>query len=206
MSALFLVTGLGRSGTTFAHKLFTKLGHPCLHEHQYSPVNHGPLVRSESSWLAVPFLDQVPETVPVLRVIRNPYLIVRSAYQRAFLTEVEHHPHAAFVAKHAPPVTAPEDHLARCIRWVALWDEPMDHRYTPLMRVDGSALHLASAVGAAIRRPVTDDVVGRMAARLGNQVNTNDPALKLGGPTREDIDRHPDGALIRERAERFGYL
>lgn len=204
MTRPFLITGCGRSGTTWAAALFRKLGYPCLHEHQFSPVMHGPLRKSESSWLAVPYLHIIPASTPILRVMRDPYAVTQSAYARAFLSDPEGHLYARFVDKHRPDITAPKDHLARAIRWAALWDEPVADRLHAVL-FTGSLSSAALCIGHATDALVPTSKILSVMQGLGNQVNTNDPVLKLDVPSREDIDAHPDGHLIRTRAAEFGF-
>lgn len=204
MTRSFLITGCGRSGTTWAAALFRKLGYPCLHEHQFSPVMHGPLRESESSWLAIPYLDTLPARTPILRIMRDPYAVTQSAYARAFLSDPEGDPYDRFVAKHRPDITAPRDRLARAIRWVALWDEPVaDRRHAALFTGSPSSAKLG--IGHATNARVPISKVLSVMQELGTQVNTNAPALKRGIPSRGDIGAPPDGHLIRTRAAEFGF-
>lgn len=158
---LLLVTGCGRSGTKWASQLFG-----CRHESQFTPTRHGPLVESESSWLAVPYLEHLPSDTQIIRVIRNPYHVVASALRRAFLAHPEANRYGAFAVEHCPPVADAADHLGRVIRWVAHWDVPLDGYPHAVLQVDG-----------------------RRADRAARQV----------------VDGHPDGHLIHDRAERWGY-
>lgn len=204
MTRPFLVTGCGRSGTTWAARALSQLGLPCLHEFQFSPVQHGPLARSESSWLAVPYLDELPTGTPVVRIMRDPYAVVRSAYARAFLSQPDANLYARFVARHRPDITRPGDHLARVIRWVALWDRPLDHHATHTLYT-GDVGSLARTLGVLSGETVSALAVLDVVERLGSRVNTNDPVVKLDVPSREAIDAHPDGSLIRARARQFGF-
>lgn len=158
-----LVTGCGRSGTGWAARM---LG--CHHEKQYTPTRHGPLIERESSWLAIPYLDELPDSAAVIRVIRNPYNVVASALRRNFLADPEANPYGRFAVEHCPRIGDADDHLGRVIRWVAFWDAPLD-------LVEHAALHVD---GHNIERP---------------------PNVAL-------IDGHIDGHLIRDRAERWGYM
>src|SRR3546814_7530220 len=49
MTAPFLITGCGRSGTAWAAALFTELGYPCGHEVQFAYDRTAPLTASERS-------------------------------------------------------------------------------------------------------------------------------------------------------------
>jgi len=65
----FVVTGSGRSGTTYAARLFTALGVECGHEAVFRVdtsrfTGFGPYV-GDASWLAVPFVASLPDDVRV---------------------------------------------------------------------------------------------------------------------------------------------
>lgn len=77
----FVVTGTARSGTAYAAMLLSGLGLRIGHEDVF-----GPRTRSfdgwqgqdgDSSWLAAPFLDQLPDAL-VLHQLRHPLKVVRS--------------------------------------------------------------------------------------------------------------------------------
>jgi len=197
----FLITGCGRSGTGWAAALFTALGHPCGHEEQFSYDRHGPLVQSESSWLAVPYLDSLPADTTVLRIMRDPYLVVQSIVAKGFLGRGD--AYDEFVASHRPDIVEPSSHLGRAIRYVALWDEPLEG--CNLMRVDANTHRTTGAARNATGARLSRSDVGRVRAALGTEVNAEPANRWFVAPSREEIAADPDGYLIWDRAERFGY-
>lgn len=198
----FLIAGCGRSGTKWAAELLTALGYPCGHEEQFSYDREGPLTASESSWLAVPHLDSVPPSTRILRVMRDPFKVVQSAMAKGFLLDMAD-PYAVFVALHRPDIALGRNHLARVIRYVALWDEPLDSRN--ILRVDGNTHTITGAVRYATADPVSRGDVGSARKAVSTSTNTTDPALRLPAPTVDQIEDDRDGDLITARAERFGY-
>lgn len=202
MSSPFLITGCGRSGTGWAAALFTTLGHPCTHEGQFTWNKTGPLMSGESSWLAVPHLALLPRNTPVLRIMRDPYAVVQSIMARGFLR------HGAdifdgYVEHHRPDIFASPTHLGRAIRYVALWDEPLEGEN--LLRVDGTTHRITGAMRYATGARLSRADVGRARTTLGTAVNTTPQRFLLPTPTIDQIENHPDGALIFARAQRFGY-
>lgn len=210
MTAPFLVTGCGRSGTAWAAALFTALGYPCEHEAAFRPAAlngpayplfEGGLAQSESSWLAVPYAHRLPEETPVLRLMRNPYYVVQSAMGKGFLTDMED-PYAAFVTRHRPDITFTPDPLGRVIRWVALWDETLygvDH-LTFQIETD----NVARAVEYVTGDRLPDEVVQDALVRVGEQRNPGG-GPQYPRPSLDDILNHPDAVLLAQRARRFGY-
>jgi hypothetical protein len=197
----FLITGCGRSGTAWAASLFTALGYPCGHEEAFSRDRDGPLTESEASWLAVPYLDSLPEGTPVLRIMRDPYKVVQSIIAKGFLSRDDDYD--KFVARHRPDIVSPSTHLGRAVRYVALWDEPLAG-YN-VLRAEGSAHVTTGAVRYATGDRVSRSDVGQVCRAVGVEVNATPIEERFAVPTREEIDADPDALLIRMRAERFGY-
>lgn len=207
MTAPFLITGCGRSGTGWAAALFTTLGYPCGHEAAFNPATRGSaeaaenLARPDSSWLAVPYAHRLPEGTPVIRVMRNPYAVVRSAVARGFLADMSG-PYERYVQRHRPDITLAPDHLGRVIRWVGLWDEPLydvDHYVLPIETGDA-----ARAIEYATSEPLPGEVVQDALVLVGNSVNTNISPRRTT-PSLGRILDHPDAVLLAQRARRFGY-
>lgn len=204
MTAPFLITGCGRSGTGWAAALFTALGYPTGHEAVFGPDGPGAFHQPDSSWLAVPYAAQVPAGTPLLRIMRDPHEVIMSALAKGFLADLDD-PYARYVRAFRPSITSPGDHLTRVIRWVALWDSPLDGLGHTVLRSDGGLEHQASAVDFATRTLHDRGMIANAMVLVGNRVNTS----RAGEPdpvSREWLATHPDYALIRKRAERFGYL
>jgi hypothetical protein len=84
----FVVTGTGRSGTTYTAQLLTSVGWACGHEDVFTPTldrfdGFGDYV-GDASWLAVPHLDGLPADVPVIHQVRDPLATIRSLASVAF--------------------------------------------------------------------------------------------------------------------------
>jgi hypothetical protein len=78
----FVVTGCARSGTAYLAAVFSRLGLSCGHEVVFGPrtrrfegfgEQHG-----DSSWLAAPFLPELPEDTLIMHRVRHPLRVVRS--------------------------------------------------------------------------------------------------------------------------------
>lgn len=78
----FVVTGCARSGTGYTAALLTRLGLPCTHEAVFNPYTVTPPEipdnQGEASWLAVPFLRELPEGTTVLHQVREPIAVISS--------------------------------------------------------------------------------------------------------------------------------
>ena len=88
----FLVTGCARSGTGYIATLLTALGVPCGHERVFNPLTLGKgdellwpdASPGESSWLAAPFIPNLPEEVLILHQVRETVAMIRSKVRTRF--------------------------------------------------------------------------------------------------------------------------
>ncbi len=86
----FIVTGTPRSATTYSARLLAALDVPCTHEVVLRPsASVVDVVRwwtddkqGESSWMAWTVLPLMPTAVPVLHVVRDPWLVIDSLANR----------------------------------------------------------------------------------------------------------------------------
>lgn len=95
----YLIVSTPRSGTRYAARLLSAAGLQCGHEQAFgfrklwSEVgwrlerNDREGVWGDSSWLAAPFLDQVPEDVAIIYQMRNPLDTIRSIIRQNLTTE-----------------------------------------------------------------------------------------------------------------------
>jgi hypothetical protein len=78
----FVITGCARSGTGYTAELLTRLGLTTEHETVFSPYTEAfpgwGAAPGESSWLAAPFIHQLPPGTVVLHQLRHPDAVVRS--------------------------------------------------------------------------------------------------------------------------------
>lgn len=201
--AVFLGTGCGRSGTLWTARFFTELGFPTYHEAQFGPETTAWADQPEVSWLAMPFLDDIPDDVRLLQVVRNPYDVVISAMQLEFQREPGHTPFDRFLEQHAAHIVDAPDKLTRMIRWVSLWDAPLWHRRRLVIRPDvDDDEQLRGVVRRATGVEFAPWRIAEARRTVGDRVNHKRRSSQV---TRDDIDSHPEGWRIRRRAEHYGY-
>jgi hypothetical protein len=72
----FVVTGCARSATTYTARLLSDAGCACTHEAVFGPHTKGfsgwGAEQGDSSWLAVPFLGELPRDTVVVHQVRDP--------------------------------------------------------------------------------------------------------------------------------------
>lgn len=203
MTAPFLITGCGRSGTGWAAALFTDLGYPCTHEGQFSLTQNGPLRGGESSWLAVPHLASLGPSIRVLRILRDPYEVVISALYKGFLRDTDE-PYAAYAIRHCPDIGRARDEVGRVIRWVTLWDRSLDAVPHGRIYCGDPATGTAEAVRYATGQEPDLAAVLRTTRKIGH-ANASWRLLGVRPSEWKDLNNHPDGLLLRQRAHLFGY-
>lgn len=139
----FVVTGLSRSGTKYAAKLWTHLGYRCGHESVFNifkvaggrggaALPTGFADRDgDSSFLAAPWVRDLPKETVVLHQTRDPLEVIRSHLGIRFFADPpvpsmyladNHADFVAYIARHCPEVTAESTEEARCMRYWVAWN------------------------------------------------------------------------------------
>lgn len=207
-SGLFLITGVGHSGTRFMAELFTALGFECGHERWHNLRPYTGMETPDSSGLAVPNLDQV-QNIPVVHVVRGPLKVLRSVMRsRTYGPKKQIRPYNRFIARHLGQDLS-DPLFDRMIHFVAEWDRPVEtHPRRILVRVDRDGPdELAAAVRHATGVTVPVDAVAEVMARLGTNVNAHGERFR-GKDARINWRRvltRPHGRRLAERAVRYGY-
>ncbi|MFW6034492.1 MAG: hypothetical protein ACOC9R_05080, partial [bacterium] len=122
---MFVVTGLGHSGTGWAAQLFSRLGVPCGHERWFNPWRQTP-GGNDSSWLAVPHVDDLPAGWRIVHLVRDPLKVAQS-YARQD-NERDYRgvsPWYVYAERHRPDMFTADTLVGRVIDRVAGWDAPL---------------------------------------------------------------------------------
>jgi hypothetical protein len=160
----FVVTGCARSGTLFIAQALSGLGHPCDHEVLFNPdtkrVPDFGAAEGDVSWLAAPFISDLPAGTVLLHQVRDPLATVRSLVgMRVFQTKphplmqlryrLQHHrvrfarPIAnprfvRFAADHCPEAFEPDDETSRAaaywVRWNCMIEDAADRAHLTYRR------------------------------------------------------------------------
>lgn len=222
----FVITGCGRSGTTYTAKLLSLLGCSCTHEQFFTGSKPSlargtlarlglrklawcPTIRGEAAWEAAPWLPLLADETLVFHQLRHPLEFIRSRQKKGWV-------HGRFRSRHLPhipkmdkagfaslPLKEQVNWLARFwIDWNALVEtcaaSKQYHRY----RIENFDLPQLLAMLESIDFPHDPAKVKETFESLPRNVNTR-------GEKRSDItlDLLPDD--LREEltlaAERYGY-
>jgi hypothetical protein len=156
----FLVTGAPRSGTTYTADVLANLGYWCRHEKFFNPWHtpdrstYGADGRADVSWLAVPFLDELPAGTLVVHQVRHPLRVISSfigvrffdfrfqrltrwKYERAVKLWYSRRktndpvrftvaPHYGFMKRYCPEAFKERGELAKAARQWLVWNDRIE--------------------------------------------------------------------------------
>ena len=158
----FLITGCGRSGTGYTAQLLTALGLSCGHEMIFSlpAVLKGRVAWPEtypgdSSWLAVPYLAELPAGTAILHQVRDPLAVVRSLSRIRFFQGRE--PYRDFLDRHLEGLAGCEP-LEAALRYWNEWNE----------RVEAAAELEGLSYLRYRLEDMSEELVGRVLEHLGH--------------------------------------
>jgi hypothetical protein len=144
----FVVTGCARSGTLFMAEALAMLGHDCGHERLFTPeTTRVPTfgeAQGDVSWLAAPFLRDLPAGTVVLHQVRDPLASIRSMlgvrmfqtkphplmqaryrlqyYRIRFARPITNARFIRFAARHCPGVFDLPDEASRAASYWVRWN------------------------------------------------------------------------------------
>lgn len=197
---MYVITGCAASGTGWASKLLTALGSPCGHECVYTHLGRvsAGTYEGDSSWYAAPM---VVKDEPSVCLMRSPLAVVRSLLELQAFHNIDYYS-ARYYLQTIPEIGEAADPLGRAIRYVAWWDRDIAERL-PIFRIeDADPNNVVTLFGYLTGRHPEASVVDTLGA-LDTDVNSH------GGDqstiTWKHVRDHPDGELLIEKAQRFGY-
>jgi hypothetical protein len=194
----FFVLACSRSATVYVAKLFWKIGIPCAHEKFFdiwrvmgpNPpsafARTFPYRRGEASFLAVPYVDELPPGSIVLHQVRHPVAVTRSHMGIRFFAErfqpsvnlAENHPDiTGFIRRHCPEVFADEDELERSLRYWVYWnrvaqraEQRTDLRYMRY-RVEDLDCSLLRCIVSMLGDEIPDEILDHGLSRISKRAN-----------------------------------
>lgn len=226
MTRRFLITGCGRSGTTFSAELFTRLGCPCAHEEYFGARRPRWIVEKladlgvitlawkmppygEAAWQAAALLPLLPRDLVVFHQVRHPLDYIRSRHKKGWVhghtrhRRLPHFPKIRREAFRALPLVEQVDLIARFwIDWNELVETRVGERSYLRYRVEDMNVDLVARMLNMIDFPLERQLVESTLVDLPTDVNTR-------GSKRQDITWDLISAPIRKRLEmlatRYGY-
>ena len=223
------MTGLSRSGTKYAAKLWSELGYRCGHEAVFNifkvqdpslPAQGfaGPTEKDgDSSFLAAPMLSGLPADCVIFHQIRDPLEVIRSHLGIRFFAEPSvpsiyladnHHDFVEYIERFCPEVGAERTEVERCMRYWVSWNRLIAdagrERPTRYLRyrVEDFDVELVTSMAALFGDALDPRAVERALASVGRRTNSR--------PRDESADwaTLPEGrakADLLEAANAFGY-
>lgn len=198
----FFIVGPARSGTAYIAEVLTAAGVPTGHEDMFGKYGFDarPELRGDSSWLAVPFLEDIPAVCPIVFQTRDPVKVVESNFRIRFLqrdSKFDEFARAVLGAR-LPAAAAP---LERCVLYVVEWLEMIrlhQDRIVLTRRLESLDASDVSAMGAAVGYPIEPERAADAIAAIPKNVNT-----KLHRKTAVAVDWSGVSAELRDRLHRL---
>lgn len=172
-----IVTGTGRCGTGYLAALCNEAGLRCGHEAFFFPedVSRRPStegLRAESSWMAVPVLEHLPDHTPlVLHLVRQPSEVWLSLISSGFFfnTTASTMPYTAYALRHSV-CDVSEDPGWTTVAWMLEWTRRADDLASRRVKVEQATR--SEALYEAVRRlGVKRKAWKRACAQVPHDVN-----------------------------------
>jgi hypothetical protein len=215
MSRRILVTGCARSGTGYCAALLSRVGIACGHEALFTPVAQPAEqdgwpsgVEAESSWLAAPFLAQLPRGTLVVHVVRDPAATLRSLWRIGlFRTRSIYR---AFAERHCAPLNhgEPIERTAKYwLRWNELVESAQLERGLRYVRVRLEELDEQTVrhIGELAEREIDLASARRALAEISRHTNTAGERAKDTGVDWSALARTELSRALEQLASRYGF-
>lgn len=187
-------------------KIFEAVGLSSGHEALFNPLqNIWPPERAgvESSWLAAPFLDQLPSHVHVVHQVRHPLAVIRSFMGYDFFGSSN--PYVSFCYRHAPEIGRQQGALGRCMQYWISWNEMVESYGAPRHRVEDLSAPLLVDIAASAGFEIPEEEFAVALEKWGDvKVGHLSTPPRFRVSTRELLE-HPLGQRLKELAYRYGY-
>jgi hypothetical protein len=224
----FVVIGCSRSGTKYMATLLSAVGYAVRHEQVFNPwpcrpngpTDHFagfPDVDGDSSFMAVPFLEDLPSATVVLHQLRDPIVVIRSHLGIRFFADhyqpseylAWHHPHyLRLIQQHCPRIFAAPDELTRCIRYWVMWNRMAQRaqqinglRYLRY-RVEALDQRLLRMIITLLGGDHPDEVLDAALASVPRSTNTR---LRDESISWDTLPEGDDKDALKDLASAYGY-
>jgi len=164
MTLKYLVVGTGRCGTGYISKSFDKIGIPCGHEEIFSLTRvkridnlrvkenlNKSKKEAESSWLAVPWLDNyviIPEDCKIIHITRHPKDTIESLLDTGMLSRYDNK-YTQFAFRNMPRMRPEYDPIINCAIWYVWWNRKIENTTRNVIRhkVEDDITNLFDRIG-----------------------------------------------------------
>lgn len=222
--AKFLVLATPRAGTAYTAELLSGLGLECPHEGRFGLETDvpgylaAPDGTGESSWLAVPFVGQLPADVRILHQTRHPLAVIKSLLQIQFVDlDAAGNPvrqglrrkFTRFAVKHCPQLLEHPSHRERAAWFYYHWNRRIEATRPPgqvlRYRIEdldlGLLRRILEFIGVDPARFSDEQLQQRLSA-VPTDTNTKTQEKVI---LTEDVSWATVPAAVREMATTYGY-
>lgn len=124
-----LIVAPPRSATGYIASLLTKVGIPTGHEKLFTIKGFVPnaCYLGDSSWLAVPFINDIPKNTIIIRQLRNPIKSIESLYKIGFFNRKKPSSFVNFARRNLSQLDdIPQ--LDKCIEFIYQWNKKLSEK------------------------------------------------------------------------------
>jgi hypothetical protein len=230
----FVVTSCARSGTLFMAQCLSRLGHACGHEALFTPnttaVPDFGDAQGDVSWLAAPFLADLPAGTVVVHQVREPLATIRSivgvrvfqtaphplmdlryrlqSYRVRLARPITNPRFVRFADRHCPGLFDIPDEPSRAAAYWVRWHrmiaaaQDRDHLTYERVRVEELDDDRVAQLDRLLGGDATGGEVAKVRAELGSSTHR---ARQVDTLTMADIRHEPTRRALAELAHDFGY-
>lgn len=202
--ARVLVTGCGRSGTRFVATALKHAGVNAGHEHLFTttmhewPANYYSGV--EISWLAVPWLHELPSDVSIVHLVRHPLDVVRSFLGIRFF-EKQWSEYTRFVMNYCPGDVLDGKPIDQALGYWLGWNSMVSVSNHIRIRVECLTPAILCSLFGTLGFRLSRRKLEESFEKLGTRHNGRERALT----TSAEILKRPLGKKVRSLAVEYGY-
>jgi len=205
----FVVTGTPRSGTKYLARVLSSCGIDCGHEKRFNPweavwsePRRDDRPFGDSSWLVVPFLDQLPATTKLLHVVREPLKAINSIIGTGHFEWASDY--TWFLLKHAGLTysTDPEQVKVNAQRFWVTWNTRIENSGRVALRFQVEETEQVYREIIEILDPSQQPHLERLGEVLDSIPTDVNKRSHVCGPVLTESDLIPE---CRQLARRYGY-
>lgn len=173
----FVITGIGRSATKYTSDLLTTADIPTTWEKTFNVHKKGVPETGDSSWLAAPFLSELPAGTVVLHQTRNPLKWLQSWIRSTARWPDDH---LNFVAEYSQiyrwlRLPRPQSDMRVWVQWHRMIEAQVQAKGFPYLRFKVEDLDLAKMqeIATLIDAPFKNQKANKALEKVAKNTNTS---------------------------------
>jgi hypothetical protein len=205
MNFRFVVVGTGRSGTSYAARLFTELDVPCGHEAAFDPEATDRPLMGDASFGIVAFLARFAGVV--FHQVRHPLAVLRSMLATDFFSNPgQYTPYYQLLQSSLPRLECRGTPLRKAMYYIVAWNRLCEPAATLRWRIeslDAETLSRATALIGCERSVVACAAALERVPRDLNRLELR--GLQRSDLTWAELPDCPEKRDLMDTMRRYGY-